>query len=153
MESPARTNGGDFDSPVRATAIMLNVLLETDLNNRNIPRLMEYLSKAYKGDEWYSTQDNAFTLLAFGKSARMASGTKVDRNGDRRREGASPMAGGNQRLDVEPYGKKVSIVIRGRGRVYYTRCCGGDPDGRRREDGGPESAGPARAAGPHRCHG
>ena len=119
VESPARTNWGDFDSPVRATAIMLNVLLETDLNNSNIPRLMDYLSKAYKRDEWYSTQDNAFTLLAFGKSARMASGAKV--TGTVTVGGKEFVyGGGNQRFDVEPYGKKVSIGIRGNGRVYYT---------------------------------
>ena len=44
--NPRRTNGGSFDSPVRSAAVMLNVLLESDLNSPHVPRLMEYLSKA-----------------------------------------------------------------------------------------------------------
>jgi uncharacterized protein YfaS (alpha-2-macroglobulin family) len=119
QESPVRTSGDDFDSPVRATALMLTTLLETDLNNPNIPRLMEYLSKNYQQNTWYSTQDNAFTLLAFGKAARMASATKltgtVTVGGEKH-----VYSGGTQRIDLDPYGKTVSINIQGSGRVYYT---------------------------------
>lgn len=117
-EEAARTSGYNFDSPVRANALMLNILLDTDLNNPNIPRFMEYLSSRYRSNAWYSTQDDAFTLLAFGKAARMASAARV--------EGTVDVAGkellykgGNQKLDLEPYGKTVSIAIRGSGRVYY----------------------------------
>jgi alpha-2-macroglobulin len=118
-EQPVRNTGGNFDSPVRAGAIMLNVLLETDLNNANIPRLTEYLARAYQPDEWYSTQDNAMSLLAFGKAARLASGAnvrgKVTVGGKEYAYG-----GGTQKIDIEPYGKKVTIVMEGSGRVYYS---------------------------------
>jgi uncharacterized protein YfaS (alpha-2-macroglobulin family) len=118
-ESPVRTSGEDFDSPVRATALMLTTLLETDLNNPNIPRLMEYLSRTYQQNVWYSTQDNAFTLLAFGKAARIAAATKV--TGTVTVGGTQyPYTGGTQRIDLEPYGKTVAIAIQGTGRVYYT---------------------------------
>ncbi|MCK5573668.1 MAG: alpha-2-macroglobulin family protein, partial [Bacteroidetes bacterium] len=78
IEQAERTSGRNFDSPIRADAIVLNVLLETDLNNPGIPRYLDYLSKAYRARAWYSTQDNAFTLLAFGKAARVASATRVE---------------------------------------------------------------------------
>ncbi len=119
VDEPSRSSGGSFDSPVRCAAVMLNVLLESDLNNPHVPRLMEYLSRAYRGDRWYSTQDNAFTLLAFGKAARMAAATKVT---GRISIGAREIAynGGTQRIDLEPWGKTVTIALQGSGRVYYT---------------------------------
>ncbi|MEW6511430.1 MAG: MG2 domain-containing protein [Bacteroidota bacterium] len=118
-EDPVRTSGGSFDSPVRANALMLNILLDTDLNNPHIPRLMEYLSSTYRSNRWYSTQDDAFTLLAFGKAARMASAVSVT---GVVRVGGKEYAykGGNQRLEVDPFGKTVSIAVGGSGRVYYS---------------------------------
>ena len=118
-EEAVRTSGDNFDSPVRACALMLNILLDTDLNNPQIPRYMEYLSSHYRANAWYSTQDDAFTLLAFGKAARMASAARVAgvvRVGEKE----YPYEGGNRRIDIEPYGKKVVIAMRGEGRVYYS---------------------------------
>lgn len=119
VDQATRESGGDLDSPVRSAGVMLNVLLETDLNSPHVPRLMEYLSKAYKADEWYSTQDNAFMLLAFGKAARMASAAKVS---GKVKVGTKEYAysGGTQRIDCEPYGKTVTLAMEGNGRVYYT---------------------------------
>ena len=118
-EEPERTSGGNFDSPIRANALMLNILLETDLNNSNIPRLMEYLSAKYRGDWWYSTQEDAFTLLAFGKAARMATATRMEGVVN---VGGKEYAykGGNQKFEIEPYGKNVTIGMKGEGRVYYS---------------------------------
>jgi hypothetical protein len=119
VDNPTRTSGGSFDSPVRSAAIMLNVLLESDLNSPHVPRLTEYLSRAYRTDEWYSTQDNAFTLLAFGKAARMAAATKLT---GKVSVGGKEYAynGGTQRIEIEPYGKTVTIALQGSGRAYYT---------------------------------
>lgn len=119
VDNPTRSSGGSFDSPVRSAAIMLNVLLESDLNSPHVPRLTEYLSRAYRTDEWYSTQDNAFTLLAFGKAARMAAAAKLT---GRVSVGGKEYAynGGTQRMDIEPYGKTVTIALQGSGRTYYT---------------------------------
>lgn len=117
-EDAVRTSGYNFDSPVRANALMLNILFDTDLNNPNIPRFMEYLSSRYRSNAWYSTQDDAFTLLAFGKAARMASAATAEGTVD---VGGKEFhyRGGNQKFDLEPYGKSVSFAIRGSGRVYY----------------------------------
>ncbi len=118
-EDIKRQSGECFDSPIRANALILNVLLDTDLDSPHIPRYMEYLSKSYRSYYWYSTQDNAFTLLAFGKAARMASAAKLEGTVQ---VGASSYAyaGGNQKFDIDPFGKKVTISMRGTGRVYYS---------------------------------
>jgi alpha-2-macroglobulin len=119
VEEAVRESGWNFDSPIRANALMLNILLETDLNNPNIPRLMEYLSSHYHSGWWYSTQDDAFTLLAFGKAARMATATKAE--GTITVGGKSyAYKGGNQKIDVEPFGKNVTIAMKGEGRIYYS---------------------------------
>ena len=136
-EEAVRTSGYCFDSPIRANALILNVLLDTDLDNVNIPRYMDYLSKSYHTYYWYSTQDDAFTLLAFGKAARMASSTKIDgtiKVGNKE----FPYKGGNQKFDLDPYGKKVSMIMKGNGRVYYSMVTEGiRTDGRQRiEDKG-----------------
>ncbi|MEX2115923.1 MAG: alpha-2-macroglobulin [Bacteroidota bacterium] len=118
-EEAQRTSGGNFDSPIRANALVLNILLETDPANPNIARYMDYLSNRYKSLYWYSTQDNAFTLLAFGKAARMASAAKI--------EGIVNVGGkefvykgGNQKFDVVPFGKTVTFSMKGEGRVFYS---------------------------------
>jgi uncharacterized protein YfaS (alpha-2-macroglobulin family) len=118
-EQPQRETGFTFDSPVRANALILNVLLETDLDNPNIPRYMDYLSTAYKSYRWYSTQDDAFTLLAFGKAARMAGAAKIEGTVSAGEKSAA-YRGGNQRFDIDPFGKTVTISTRGEGRVYYS---------------------------------
>ena len=117
-EEAKRTSGWNFDSPIRANAIVLNILLETDLNNPNIPRYMEYLSKIYRSNQWYSTQDDAFTLLAFGKAARIAAAAKVEGTAT---VGTRSLAykGGSQEFDIEPYGQRVTLSVQGTGRVYY----------------------------------
>ncbi len=118
-EEPVRTTGEDFDSPVRANALILNLLLDTDLNNVNIPRYMDYLSRRYGQDRWFSTQDDAFTLLAFGKAARMAAATKL--TGTVNAGGRTlTYNGGTQKFDVEPFGSSVSISVKGEGRAYYS---------------------------------
>lgn len=119
VEEPQRTSGGWFDSPVRANAIMLNVLLETDPGNVNIPRYMDYLSKTYESNPWFSTQDNAFTLLAFGKAARRAGSGKFD--GTITIAGkAQRYSGGNQKYDIPVVEGKITFALNGEGEVYYS---------------------------------
>jgi uncharacterized protein YfaS (alpha-2-macroglobulin family) len=118
-EEPQRETGYNYDSPIRANALILNILLETDLDNPNITHYMDYLSGAYRKYRWYSTQDDAFTLLAFGKAARMATASKIEGTvavGAR----SYSYKGGNQRFDIEPFGKTIVITARGEGRLYYS---------------------------------
>ncbi len=118
-ERPERETGGAFDSPIRANALILNVLLETDLDNPNIATYMEYLSGTYKEYRWTSTQDNAFTLLAFGKAARMANAGRIGGTvtvGEK----SFTFGGGTQKIEIDPFGKTITISNKGDGRVYYS---------------------------------
>lgn len=118
-EEAGRTSGWTFDSHIRANALILNVLFDTDLNNPHIPQYLEYLSRSYKNEYWYSTQDDAFTLLAFGKAARMASSTKIEGTVSVGGKNFS-YKGNNQKFDIEPYGKNIVMTMKGQGRAYYS---------------------------------
>ncbi|MYC75765.1 alpha-2-macroglobulin family protein [Candidatus Poribacteria bacterium] len=63
-----RETGGTLDSPIRAQAIMLDVLAEVNENHPSIPMLVQNLSEAAsEGNRWATTQENAFAFLALGK--------------------------------------------------------------------------------------
>ncbi len=118
-EEAKRTSGDDFDSPIRANALVLNILLDSSPDDPNIPRYAEYLSKSYQANSWYSTQDDAFTLLAFGKMARMANAAKVKgviKVGNQEYQ----YDGGNKKIEINPFGKTVTLSTQGEGRVYYS---------------------------------
>ena len=72
---PVRETGGSFDSEGRANSLMLNVLLEVDPSNEQIPFMVKHLSGML--NRMYSTQERAFTLLALGKAAKKNSNAKV----------------------------------------------------------------------------
>jgi len=118
-EEAKRTSGGCFDSPIRATAIMLNVLLETDPNNPNIARYMEYLSSQFNKYYWFSTQEEAFALVGFGKAARSAKAGKIKGTvtiGDKRIN----YDGSNKRIPIEKFDGKIKISMQGEGKVFYS---------------------------------
>ncbi len=119
IEEAGRTSGYCFDSQIRANALILNILLETDPNNPNIARYMDYLSQSYKRNYWFSTQDNAFTLLGFGKAARRAGAANLKGTitiGSKN----FAYSGGNKKFAIEEFGRKITISLQGEGRVYYS---------------------------------
>jgi uncharacterized protein YfaS (alpha-2-macroglobulin family) len=63
-----RESGNNFNSPIRAQAIILDVLAEVNENHPSIPMLVRNLSNAAsKRKRWGTTQENAFAFLAIGK--------------------------------------------------------------------------------------
>ena len=68
-EKTDRLTGGCFDSDIRANAIMLNVLLEVEPANKQIPVIIKYLTQ--NSDKMYSTQERSFAFLALGKAASL----------------------------------------------------------------------------------
>ncbi len=59
--------GGDFGSGVRSDAIGLDVLLAISPGNPSIDVLAGSLLQRAQAGRWYSTQENAFALMALGK--------------------------------------------------------------------------------------
>ncbi|MBT8390908.1 MAG: hypothetical protein KJO48_03995 [Ignavibacteria bacterium] len=74
-EKTDRQTGGSFDSDIRANAIMLNVLLEVDPTNKQVPVMIKYLSQ--NSDRMYSTQERSFAFLALGKAASLNADANV----------------------------------------------------------------------------
>lgn len=74
-ENTDRLSGGSFDSSIRANAIMLNVLVEIDPANSQIPIIAKYLSQ--RAEKMYSTQERSFTFLALGKAFKNVSQSDV----------------------------------------------------------------------------
>ncbi len=71
--------GGSFASPVRDMAIALNTLLEADAENSQIPALARHLSEQIRTrGRLFSTQENAFAILALGKIARKNTSTNAE---------------------------------------------------------------------------
>ena len=70
-----RLTGGCFDSDIRANAIILNVLLEVEPANKQIPLIIKYLAK--NANRMYSTQDRSFAFLGLGKAASLNAGADV----------------------------------------------------------------------------
>ncbi len=139
IEDPLRTSGVWFDSPIRANAIVLNVLLETDPSNANIPRYMDYLSKSYEAHEWYSTQDDAFTLLAFGKAARRAGSGKFD--GTINIAGSTQQySGGNQKVRYICRRRESDVFAERGGTGVLLVDHGGNSERRQHQDRGQESS-------------
>lgn len=68
QKNGSRDTGGNFNSPIRSQAIILDVLAEVNENHPSIPILVSNLSNAAsQRKRWGTTQENAFAFLALGK--------------------------------------------------------------------------------------
>ena len=70
-ESVAQT-GGSFYSDIRDEAIALNVLVDADPSNQQIPLMAKHVSEKLNHRYWWSTQELAFSFIALGKINRDA---------------------------------------------------------------------------------
>ncbi len=116
-----RETGGTFNSPVRAQAIMLDVLAEVNENHPSIPMLVKNLSEAAAdGNRWRTTQENAFAFLALGKI--MKKQTDRDYTGTLKLNGehfADFDATEARYTDADWDGARVQLTLEGEGNCYY----------------------------------
>ncbi|MYA69495.1 alpha-2-macroglobulin family protein [Candidatus Poribacteria bacterium] len=119
--NPGWETGGTFNSPIRAQAIMLDVLAEVNENHPSIPMLVKNLSEAASGgNRWRTTQDNAFAFLALGKIMKK----QADRNysGTLKLNGehfADFDATETRYTDAAWDGARIQLNIEGEGSCYY----------------------------------
>ena len=116
-----RETGGTLNSPIRAQAIMLDVLAEVNANHPSIPMLVQNLNEAAsEGNRWATTQENAFAFLALGKILKK----QMDRNytGTLTRNGehfadfdATEICYTDKAWD----GTRVQLSVKGEGSCYY----------------------------------
>ncbi|MFH0733044.1 MAG: MG2 domain-containing protein [bacterium] len=117
-EKTETLTGGNFDSEIRANAIILNVMLEVDKSNKQIPIMVKYLSS--KMDKIYSTQESAFAFLALGKAARLKGNSdlkvQVMVNGKKLAEyNNSELTFSSSKLK----NNQITLKAQGTGEVYY----------------------------------
>ena len=116
-----RETGGTFDSPIRAQAIMLDVLAEVNANHPSVPMLVKNLSEAAsEGNRWTTTQENAFAFLALGKILKK----QMDRNytGTLKLNGEhfADFEAMEMRYTDEAWdGTRVQLAVEGEGSCYY----------------------------------
>ena len=120
-DAEKRETGGTFNSPIRAQAIMLDVLAEVNENHPSIPTLVKNLSEAASdGNRWTTTQDNAFAFLALGKIMQKQADT--DYNGTIRINGEhfADFDASEVRFTDEAWdGARIQISVKGDGTCYY----------------------------------
>ncbi|MDE0300874.1 MAG: hypothetical protein OXN17_19750 [Candidatus Poribacteria bacterium] len=116
-----RETGGNFNSPVRAQAIMLDVLAEVHPDHPSVSSLVKSLTDAASGKgRWQTTQENAFAFLALGKI--------LEQELDAQYTGTITMDG-ERYAEFEPTderyaskewgGKRVQLSLEGTGNSYY----------------------------------
>lgn len=116
-----RESGGNFNSPVRAQAIMLDVLAEVHPDHPSVSRLVKNLTDAASGKgRWQTTQENAFAFLAIGKILKQDidaqyTGT-ITIDGERLAEFV-PVD--QRHTSKEWSGKRVRLSLEGTGNSYY----------------------------------
>ncbi|RKY95155.1 MAG: hypothetical protein DRQ01_00525 [Ignavibacteriae bacterium] len=115
---PVRLTGGSFDSDIRANAIMLNVLLEVEPTNKQVPVIIKYLSR--NSNSMYSTQERSFAFLALGKAASLNADANVTidiivEGNNLNKFTGKDLTVTNEKLN----GANVTLKATGSGEVYY----------------------------------
>ena len=121
-QTSKRETGGTLNSPVRAQAIMLDVLAEVNEHHPAIPTLVQNLNEIAEtnGGRWGTTQENAFAFLALGKimqkqQARDYTGT-LTLNG----EHFADFDATEERYTALAWdGAQVRLSLEGNGSCYY----------------------------------
>ena len=117
-EKTNRLTGGCFDSDIRANAIMLNVLLEVETTNKQIPVIIKYLTK--NSDRMYSTQERSFAFLALGKAASLNADANVDVDILVDGKSINKFSGKDLTVtDEKLNGANIILKANGKGVVYY----------------------------------
>jgi alpha-2-macroglobulin len=119
-EESVAQSGGSFYSDIRDESLALDVLVDADPDNVQIPLMAKHVSDKLKQRYWFSTQELAFSFLALGKIAKAAAQSTV--TADIRVDGhtVGSMTGSALRLNTrELKGNNQEIVTKGSGRLYY----------------------------------
>jgi len=119
-EKPDRAFGGSFYSHIRDLAISLNVMIDMDPGNKQVGIMAQQLSAALLQERYPNTQENAFSILALGKLARMANKTNATAAVTVSGKTVASSSGQPAAVDVRPYaGSAMNIKVSGTGGFYY----------------------------------
>ena len=112
--------GGSFYSDIRDESIALNVLIDADAANAQIPVMAGHVVEKLKQRTWYSTQESAFSFLALGKLAKASNKSTVTAAINVNGKAVGTMTAGSVKLNAKQLGgNAVDIATKGDGRLYY----------------------------------
>ncbi|MEO5997029.1 MAG: MG2 domain-containing protein, partial [Chitinophagaceae bacterium] len=112
--------GGSFYSDIRDEAIALNVLIDVDPANAQIPVMARHVADKLKQRSWYSTQESAFSFLALGKLSKAAAKSTVTAEITQNGKVVVKVNGAAVRLSAKELGgAAIDISTKGEGRLYY----------------------------------
>ncbi|MFI5124293.1 MAG: alpha-2-macroglobulin [Chitinophagales bacterium] len=118
-ESVART-GGSFYSDIRDEAIALNVLVDVDPENAQIPVMAKHVADKLKQRSWYSTQELAFGFLALGKIAKQQGASEATAEIRVNGKAIAHFTGTDLRINPEQLKSgNPEIISTGKGNIYY----------------------------------
>jgi uncharacterized protein YfaS (alpha-2-macroglobulin family) len=112
--------GGSYYSDVRDEAIALNMLLDVDPGNKQVPLMVKHVSDKLKGRRWLSTQERAFAFLALGKNARSVKNSTATAEIKVDGKTVARVENGQWRGDQATLkGGTIEITTKGTGPLYY----------------------------------
>lgn len=113
--------GGYMGSYLRDQAIALNALLEADPNNPQVGELMRQVTEGVSvTNACYSTQEDAFALLAVGKQARRANASNLTAQVLVDGKSTGTYSNADCKFKNDLLGKTLSISPKGNGILYYS---------------------------------
>jgi alpha-2-macroglobulin len=123
-EEANTTTGGCFASDIRDESLALDVLVDADPNNPQIPVMARHVMDKLKQRTWFSTQELAFSVLGLGKIARQAAGSSVtaDVEVDGKKIGTmdgNPLKLTTREIATGTAAPNVTITTHGTGKLYY----------------------------------
>lgn len=126
-EEAVTQTGGSYSSDIRDESLALDVLVDVDPGNQQIPLMAQHVKDKLKARYWYSTQELAFSFLGLGKIAKAAAvaTATADVRVDGRTVASMDAAGNPVSLSTKELrsasgaAPKVDIATKGNGRLYY----------------------------------
>ncbi len=114
-----RQTAGSYASPIRNLALVLDVLVETDGNNLQIPTLARQLAGALKQANYLNTQEASFAFLALGKLARQSANSTATATVSVGKTVVGALSGPLLTIKRVPTNAPLNLVAKGTGNVYY----------------------------------
>ena len=112
--------GGSFSSDIRDEAMSLNVLLDVDPGNDQVPEMAKHVSEKLRQRDWYNTQELVFGFLALGKIAKQQGISTTTAEIKIQGKKIADFSGNDLKLPASQLrGGKPEILVSGKGNLYY----------------------------------
>ncbi len=119
-ETANSESGGSFSSDIRDEAMALDVLLDADPANPQIPEMAKHVSDKLNERNWYSTQELVFGFLSLGKIAKKLKGSDATAEVLAQGKKIADFTGGDLKIPAAQLkAGKTDITVNGKGNLFY----------------------------------